>query len=101
MNSINHFTTAVIVTLAIMSPYPSVRAEEPSAFGSGFDVQEFYKPFTRDDITPANQQKWPYYKHVSANWDEFALHGTAKITPTKKPAELVVDRQYGAILCPA
>jgi len=66
----------------------SAQAEEPSAFGSGFDVQDFYKPFTLDEITPQNQQKWPYYKYVSAHWDEFALHGTAEIRPSKNPAEL-------------
>ncbi len=36
--------------------------DEPSAFGSGFDVQEFDKPFTANDITPANMQKWSDYK---------------------------------------
>ena len=72
-----HLIATIVVPFAIMSAYTPVKAEEPSAFGSGFDVQDFYKPFTRDDITPENQQKWPYYKHVSAHWDEFALHGTA------------------------
>ena len=76
-----------IAVVCISADRPAL-AEEPSAFGSGFDVQDFYKPFTRDDITPENQQKWPYYKHVSAHWDEFAWHGTAKISPSKNPAKL-------------
>ncbi|MHC4620106.1 MAG: serine hydrolase domain-containing protein, partial [Planctomycetota bacterium] len=63
---------------------------QPSAFGSGFDVQDFFRPFTLDEITPKNQQKWPYYKWVSANWDDFALHGTAKVTRSAKPAKLTV-----------
>ena len=67
-----------------------VQAEAPSAFGSGFDVQDFYKPFTLEEITPKNQQKWPYYKYVSAHWDEYALHGTAKINRSTKPAKLTV-----------
>ena len=88
MKIIYELISTIVVPFAIMSLCPPVKAEEPSAFGSGFDVQDFYKPFTRDDITPENQQKWPYYKHVSAHWDEFALHGTAKISSSKNPAEL-------------
>ena len=70
----------------------AVHAESPSAFGSGFDVQDFYRPFTLDKITPVNQQKWPYYKHTSAHWDEYALHGSVKINPSKKPAKLYVAK---------
>ena len=88
MKIIYELISTIVVPFAIMSLCSPVKAEEPSAFGSGFDVQDFYKPFTRDDITPENQQKWPYYKHVSAHWDEFALHGTAKISPSKNPAKL-------------
>ena len=53
-------------------------------------MQDFYRPFTLEEITPENQQEWPYYKHVSAAWDEFAAHGVAKIPPAKKPAKLVI-----------
>lgn len=65
-----------------------VSAEAPSAFGSGFDVQDFFKPFALEDITPANQQKWPYYKYVSAHWDQYALHGTDKVAASANPAKL-------------
>lgn len=68
-------------------------ADQPSAFGSDFDVQDFYQPFTLEEITPKNQQKWPYYKHVSAHWDEYALHGTEKIDPSKVPAKLKVAKE--------
>ena len=78
----------IATTLAIVVASPAVQADAPSAFGSGFNVQDFYKPFTRADITPANMQKWPYYKYVSAHWTEFAFHGTAEISPSKKPAIL-------------
>jgi len=88
MKSIHQFIATVVVSFAIMSACPLVNAEEPSAFGSGFDVQDFYLPFERGDITSENQQKWPYYKYVSAHWDEFAAHGTAKIRPSKNPAKL-------------
>jgi CubicO group peptidase (beta-lactamase class C family) len=64
---------------------------QPSAFGGGFDVQEFYEPFTLEDITHANMQKWPYYKYVSANWDDYAIHGTAQISKSKNPAKLILD----------
>jgi CubicO group peptidase (beta-lactamase class C family) len=82
---------AIIVSIvASLLAIPPVQADAPSAFGSGFDVQDFYKPFTLDEITPENQQKWPYYKYVSAHWDDYALHGTAKIKRSVKPAKLVV-----------
>ena len=82
---------AIIVSIvASLLAIPPVQADAPSAFGSGFDVQDFYKPFTLDEITPENQQKWPYYKYVSAYWDDYALHGTAKIKRSVKPAKLVV-----------
>ena len=72
----------------ILLANPPVLADAPSAFGSGFDVQDFYKPFTLEEITPENQQKWPYYKYVSAHWDEYALHGTAKVKRSANPAKL-------------
>jgi CubicO group peptidase (beta-lactamase class C family) len=68
----------------------SARADAPSAFGSGFDVQDFYRPFTLDEITPKNQQKWPYYKYVSAHWDKYALHGTKKVNRSANPAKLSI-----------
>ena len=47
---------AVIVTVAIiLLACRPVFADTPSAFGSGFDVQDFYKPFRLDEITPKNQ----------------------------------------------
>ena len=62
---------------------------QTSAFGSGFDVQEFHNPYTLEDITPENMQKWPYYSYVSANWDEYALHGTEKVNRSNNPTKLV------------
>jgi CubicO group peptidase (beta-lactamase class C family) len=79
----------IIVAVAIgLLASQSVFAEAPSAFGSGFDVQDFYKPFSLEEITPENQQKWPYYKYVSAHWDEYALHGTVKVKRSANPAKL-------------
>jgi hypothetical protein len=77
---------------ACLMSVQSAKADEPSAFGSGFDVQEFYKPFTLNDITPANMQKWPYYKYVSVHWDKYSLHGTKKIERSQKPAKLTVAK---------
>ena len=34
-------------------------------------------------------QKWPYYSYVSANWDEYALHGTEKVNRSNNPTKLV------------
>ncbi len=76
------------ILIAIAFSYASPALAQPSAFGSGFDLRDFYKPFTLDEITPENQQKWPYYKHVSAHWDDYALHGTAKIKRAVNPAKL-------------
>ena len=56
----------------------------------GFDVQDFYRPFTLEEITPKNQQKWPYYKYVSSHWDKFAQHGTEKVSHSGSPAKLEV-----------
>jgi len=85
--------TAVIFIAAIgvcLMSSQSARADAPSAFGSGFDVQDFYRPFTLDEITPKNQQKWPYYKYVSAHWDKYALHGTKKVNRSANPAKLSI-----------
>lgn len=64
------------------------RENIPSAFGSGFDVQDFYKPFTLEEITPQNMQEWPYYNYVSAHWERYALQGTAKINRSLRPEKL-------------
>ena len=68
-----------------------------SSFGSGFDVQDFYRPFALDEITPANQQTWPYYKHVSVHWDKYALHETGKIQRSSKPARLTIAEEEKAL----
>ena len=88
--------TAVIFVAAIgvcLMSSQSARADAPSAFGSGFDVQDFYRPFTLDEITPKNQQKWPYYKYVSAYWDKYALHGTKKVNRSPNPAKLSIANE--------
>jgi CubicO group peptidase (beta-lactamase class C family) len=84
-----HYVLVAVIATCLLSSQ-SVQADEPSAFGSGFDVQDFYGPFTLEEITPKNMQKWPYYKHVSTHWDEYALHGTDKVAPSKNPAKLKV-----------
>ena len=80
-------TTVATIALSLLVCQP-VSADTPSAFGSGFDLQDFFKPFTLDEITPENQQQWPYYRHVSAHWDEYSIHGTAKIERSANPTEL-------------
>ena len=72
----------------------SVLAAQIQAEGIGgqFDINDFYRPFSVEEITPANQQTWPYYKYVSMNWDDFSLHGTAKIDRLTKQLESPCDR---------
>jgi len=82
----------VIIGIAGFILSHSLQAQ-PSAFGSGFDVQEFYKPFTLEEITSKNQQKWPYYKYVSSHWDEYAQHGTDKVNRSDNPTKLTVAEE--------
>lgn len=79
-------TLAVVFTLW---GHSLVRSQ-PTVLASDFDVQDFYKPFTLADITPQNMQTWPYYKYVSAHWDDYALHGTASIQQSSNPARLTM-----------
>ena len=87
-----HYALIAAIVTCLLASRP-VFAQAPSAFGSGFDVQDFYKPFTPDEITPQNMQTWPFYKYVSAHWEDYGLHGTAKISRSAKPAKLTVAAQ--------
>lgn len=78
------------VFVACLMATQAVTAEEPSAFGSGFNVQEFYRPFLPKDITPENMQQWPYYRYASMHWDEYSIHGTEKLSRSKNPAKLKI-----------
>ena len=89
-----HCAATAAVAIIFLSSQP-VFAGEPSAFGTGFDVQDFYRPFTLEEITPVNMQKWPYYKHASAHWDDYALHGAAKVKRSAKPTKLVAAEEGG------
>jgi CubicO group peptidase (beta-lactamase class C family) len=80
----------VAATLATLLAGQSAHADTPSSFGSGFDVQDFYKAFSAKDITPENMQAWPYYKYASVHWDEFSIHGTEKISRSSKPSNFAV-----------
>jgi CubicO group peptidase (beta-lactamase class C family) len=88
--AMRHHLASVATISAYLLACQSAHAEPPSAFGSGFDVQDFYRPFTLDEITAKNQQKWPFYKYVSAHWDEYALHGTAKVARSARPVKLTI-----------
>lgn len=89
--------TIIAILAAFMGTYSliSANADEPSAFGSGFDVQDFYLPYTLKDITPANQQTWPYYKYVSTHWGDFALHGAEGVKKSENPITLgMTDERF-------
>lgn len=57
----------------------------PSSFGGSFDLQDFYRPFRLDEITPENMQLWPYYKRVSAHWPDYVQTSTAPIRAARSP----------------
>jgi hypothetical protein len=44
-----------------MTDQDRVGAPMPSAFSGTFDLQDFYRGFTLEEITPQNMQRWPYY----------------------------------------
>jgi CubicO group peptidase (beta-lactamase class C family) len=67
-----------------------IERDSSTTFGSEFDPQDFYKPFMIEEITPENQQIWPFYKYVSAHWDEFAGFGTKIIDRSPTPTKLSV-----------
>ena len=50
--------------------------------------QDFYRPFNTADIPVEKMQQWPYYKYVSAHWDQFVLTSTAKLGAATQPAKL-------------
>ena len=87
-----HFALIAAATALLLLLARCVHADEPSAFASDFDVQDFYRPFALEEITPKNQQKWPYYKYVSSHWDAYAGHGTVKVGRSGKPAKLEVAK---------
>lgn len=66
----------------------------PSAIGGDFDIQDFYKPYNLTEITAQNMQSWPYYKHVSANWDEYVQTATQAIKVSKTPATLTKGKAF-------
>ncbi|PST91221.1 hypothetical protein C9I91_07910 [Photobacterium jeanii] len=84
MNKKLSITLAAVISAMISG----TAMASPSAIGGNFDTQDFYKPFTTQDITPENMQRWPYYKHVSANWDDYVQTSSASFTAATNPAKL-------------
>ena len=66
----------------------------PSAFGGVFDLQDFYRGFDLDEITPENMQSWPYYRYVSAHWPDYVQASTAPIPASSNPAELAAGERF-------
>ena len=85
MKGKHQIIATIVIALSIAIAPTSSKADEPSAFESGFNVQDFYLPFSQDEINSKNQQKWPYYKYVSTNWGDFAAHGITTINASKNP----------------
>ncbi len=66
----------------------------PSAFGGDFDLQDFHRGFTLDEITPGNMQRWPYYRVVSARWSDYVQTATVPLRPARVPRQLVLGERF-------
>jgi CubicO group peptidase (beta-lactamase class C family) len=66
----------------------------PSAFGGDFDLQDFYRGFTLEEITPENMQRWPYYRVVSARWSQYVQTATVPLRPARVPRPLVLGERF-------
>jgi len=65
-----------------------------SSISAGSDLQDFYLPFDREKINPVNMQTWPYYKYVSAHWEEFVQTSIVKVAAAKNPARLKTSKDF-------
>ncbi|MBD0400113.1 serine hydrolase [Flammeovirga sp. EKP202] len=91
MKVISALTTGILIILG----YSNLFAQNtPSAFGSGYDVQDFHRAYSIQDITPQNMQQWPYNSYVSANWDKYSTIGTAPVSKSQLPIEITLDYKY-------
>jgi CubicO group peptidase (beta-lactamase class C family) len=77
-----------------MTDQDRVGASTPSAFGGTFDLQDFYRGFRREEITPQNMQRWPYYSYVSARWGEFCQTAIVPIKSSRIPAVLEAGERF-------
>ena len=83
-------TIVLTITSALTAALSTVGSAKPEV-----TLNDFYKPIVFSEITPENMQSWPYYKHVSAHWDDYGLFGTAPIMASKNPAALsLADEQF-------
>lgn len=89
-------TVSILITaILFITGFTNIFAQNtPSAFGSGYDIQKFYQAFSKDDITPHNMQQWPYYKYVSAHWDEYTTIKTASISKSHSPIQINVKNTF-------
>jgi CubicO group peptidase (beta-lactamase class C family) len=76
-------TLTVLIASLLMGPI----AFADSSIGIG-NPQDFYRPIDVGDIPVEKMQHWPYYKYVSAHWDQFVLTSTARMNAAAKPAQL-------------
>lgn len=81
-----------LLSIVVASALTSNVSYADSAVGEG-NPQDFYRPFNVADIPVEKMQQWPYYKHVSANWDEFVLTSTANVSAAAQPADLTLGRE--------
>ena len=77
-----------------MATHRDPEAATPSALGGSFDLQDYYRGFSLDEITPQNMQSWPYYSHVSAHWPEYVQTASRPIAPSSAPTVLSPGERF-------
>ncbi len=81
------FTKSVAAALVASTAIASIASAEQTA-----NINDFHRAYTLEEITPKNMQSWPYYNHVSMNWDSYSLFGTAPIAaPSPVPFEIAAE----------
>jgi len=84
-----------ISALSMLSAIVAATIGSGALAKSEVTLNDFYKPIDLSDITPKNMQSWPYYKHVSAHWDDYGLFGTVPVMAAENPAPVTTaDQQF-------
>jgi CubicO group peptidase (beta-lactamase class C family) len=84
-----------ISALSMLSAIVAATIGSGALAKSEVTLNDFYKPIDLSDITPKNMQSWPYYKHVSAHWDDYGLFGTVPVMAAENPAPVTIaDQQF-------
>lgn len=66
----------------------------PSAVGGGGDLNEFYRGFRTDEITPETLQEWAHYRVASADWSRYCLTSTAAVPASSRPRAITFGERF-------